>query len=209
MIEKQIRSNMEDWSIIVREQAAFTLWTLAGSLKQQRKMIAEKIGIAQILSMIMSKSEKLQFVGSKCIFSLALENAHYQHVIIRENTVDQLLRLLRMEKTSNRVILATVEAIAALCIGVAHVNNDLAQSELIDKGAIKTLLEILDKTNNKYIHVETAHSLACLMLNLQHDEYVNNISKNIDIKAIVDLLKTDDLVINQFFPLSSNNTVNI
>ena len=40
---------MEDWSILVREQAAFTLWALAGVKKSQRKMIAEKIGIQQIL----------------------------------------------------------------------------------------------------------------------------------------------------------------
>lgn len=40
---------MEDWSILVREQAAFTLWTLAGDKKPQRKMISERIGIQQIL----------------------------------------------------------------------------------------------------------------------------------------------------------------
>ena len=63
----QIKSNMDDWSIIVREQAAITLWTLAGSQKPQRKLIAEKIGISQIISMLMSKSEKLQYVGCKCM----------------------------------------------------------------------------------------------------------------------------------------------
>lgn len=40
---------MEDWSILVREQAALTLWTLAGSKKSQRKSIAERIGLQQIL----------------------------------------------------------------------------------------------------------------------------------------------------------------
>lgn len=40
---------MEDWPILVREQAALTLWTLAGIKITQRKMIAEKIGIQQIM----------------------------------------------------------------------------------------------------------------------------------------------------------------
>jgi hypothetical protein len=107
----------------VREQAAFTLWSLAGSQKPQRKMIAEKIGISQILSMIMSKSERLQFVGLKCMQALVLENVTYQNLIIKENGIEQLIRLLRanVEKsTSARVTLAAVETVAALCFGIGY-----------------------------------------------------------------------------------------
>ena len=76
---------MEDWSIIVREQAAITLWTLAGTDKPQRKAIAEKIGIPQIISMLMSKSEKLQYVGCKCMIALVLEDVHFQNQILSDN----------------------------------------------------------------------------------------------------------------------------
>lgn len=183
---------MEDWSIIVREQAAFTLWTLAGDQKSQRKMIAEKIGIPQILSMVMSKSEKLQYVGVKCMESLVLENLNFQGLILNENGIEQLIRLLKNEKTSSRVVLATVQAIAALCIDIAHVNNELTQNELVDRDAVQLLLDLLDRqADNKHILIATAHALGCLVLNRENDELVE---QRLNLKSIVDLVHTDDLV---------------
>lgn len=182
---------MEDWSIIVREQAAVTLWTLAGTQKPQRKAIAEKVGISQIISMLMSKSEKLQYVGAKCVIALVLENLNNQNLILKENGVDPLIRLLKLEKTSHRVTLAVVETIGALCVDIAHVNNERTQKELIEKGALGLLLQILEKPPTKFIQIETAHAIACLILNRPNDEYVN---KRLDIRIILNLLNTDDLV---------------
>ena len=139
---------MEDWSIIVREQAANALWTLAGSLKPQRIMIAEKIGISQIISMLMSRSEKLQYVGCKCVIALVFENLKYQNIILKENCVDHLIRLLKFgNQISNRVTLACIETVGALCVDIAHVNNHTAQASLIDKGAIELLINLIE--NNK------------------------------------------------------------
>ena len=186
---------MEDWSIIVREQAAITLWTLAGSHKPQRKSIAEKIGISQIISMLMSKSEKLQFVGCQCMIALVLEDINYQNQILKENGIDPLIRLLRIEKTSNRVVLAIFETIGALCVDIAHVNNQLTQVELADKGAIDIILDILNNPPPRYaqsfIEIETTHALACLILNRPIDPEVES---RIIIKSILDLIKTNDLV---------------
>lgn len=186
---------MEDWSIIVREQAAVTLWTLAGTQKPQRKLIAEKVGISQIISMLMSKSEKLQYVGAKCVISLVLENISYQNLILKENGIDPLIRLLKLEKTTHRVILAVVETIGALCVDIAHVNNDKTQRELAEKGAINLLLQILENPPTKFIQIETAHAIACLILNRPKDLYIN---RRLDIKIILDLIDTDELVIKGF-----------
>ena len=198
---------MEDWSIIVREQAASTLWTLAGSQKPQQKAIAEKIGIPQIISMLMSKSERLQYVGCKCMIALVLENLSLQNQILKENGVDTLIRLLKMEKTSHRVIMAIVETIGALCVDIAHVNNELTQQELADKGAIELLIRLLQKPPNKQIQVETAHAIACLILNKPNDEALN---ERLNIPLILDLIKIDDLVrnFNHFRPLDVRNDLN-
>ena len=186
---------MEDWSIVVREQAAITLWTLAGTDKPQRKSIAQKIGISQIISMLMSKSEKLQFVGCKCMIALVLEDASYQNQILEENGSDPLIRLLRTDKTSNRVILAIFETIGALCVDIAHVNNKLTQDELMEKGALDIILSILNnpppKYNNQFIQVEISNALACLILNRQMEP---EIEEQINIRTILNLIKTDDLV---------------
>jgi hypothetical protein len=186
-----IKSNMEDWSIIVREQAAITLWTLAGIQKPQRRAIAEKIGSSQILSMLMSKSEKLQYVGCKCMIALVLENVKYQNLILKENGTDPLIRLLRYEKTSSRVILSILETIAALCVDIAHVNNPRTQLDLTEKGTIDLVLNILNNPPTKYIQIETAYALACLTLNRPNLE---GIKDKINIELILNLINEENLV---------------
>ena len=150
---------MEDWSIIVREQAAQTLWTLAGSHKPQQKIIAEKLGIPQIISMLMSKSESLQYVGCKSLIALVTEDIIYQNQVLRENGVDTLIRLLKSPKTSDRVIMAIVETIGALCVDIAHVNNRLTQEELTEKGGLEFLVRLLHNPPNKYIQIETMQAI--------------------------------------------------
>lgn len=47
----------------VKEQAACALWSLAGQTKTQQRYIAERIGIQQLIEILLRDSEKLQFVG--------------------------------------------------------------------------------------------------------------------------------------------------
>jgi hypothetical protein len=75
--------NQENLSILIREQAACTLWALAGSKKPQRKSIAEKIGVLQIIIMLLSQSEKLQYVGCRCLIALVDENTYYQRLLLK------------------------------------------------------------------------------------------------------------------------------
>jgi hypothetical protein len=183
---------MDDWSIIVREQAAITLWTLAGSLKPQRIMIAEKIGISQIVSMLMSRSEHLQYVGCKCVIALVFENAKYQITILKENCIDHLIRLLKFDKISTRVKLACIETVGALCVDIAHVNNAVCQASLADKGAIHLLIDIIERSHHeKEIQIEAAHTYACLVLNKQKND---DLLPQLNLNLILDLINTNDLV---------------
>jgi hypothetical protein len=184
---------MEDWSVIVREQSAITLWALAGSLKPQRKQIAERIGIQQIVNMIMAKSEKLQYVGAKCMISLVIESRHYQNIILKENGVDSLIKLLRAENSSHRVLLSVVETVGAMCVDIAHVNNRLAQNELAEKEAGTLLLELVRNPPSKLVQIEATHALACLMLNKRPQDDEDN-PIHLDVSYVVDLIDTDDLV---------------
>ena len=51
------------WSIEVKEQGACALWALAGQTKTQQKDIAERVGISQLIEILLLSSEKLQYVG--------------------------------------------------------------------------------------------------------------------------------------------------
>lgn len=142
--------------------------------------------------MLLSKSDKLQYVGCKCIIALVLENITNQKLISKENTIEILLKLLRSEKTSLHVVLAIVQTIAALCVDVAHVNNTETQNELMEKGAFEILIPILEEPPSKDIQIETAHTIACLLLgNTKTEEYVNN---KLDLTIIMKLFNQEDRV---------------
>ena len=47
----------------VKEQGACSLWSLAGSGKMQQKYIAERISISHLMDMLLTSSDKLQYVG--------------------------------------------------------------------------------------------------------------------------------------------------
>src|SRR6218665_2562719 len=53
------------FSLEVKEQAAVSLWSLAGQTNTRQRFIAEIIGIAMLIEMLLRDSEKLQYVG-KC-----------------------------------------------------------------------------------------------------------------------------------------------
>ena len=113
---------------------------------------------------------------------------------ISSTGIDPLIRLLRTDKTSNRVVLAIFETIGALCVDIAHVNNKFTQIELHEKGAIEIILQILNNPPAKYVHsfiqIETSHALACLILNRPTEPEIED---EINIKLIMGLIKTNDL----------------
>jgi len=49
---------------VVKEQGACALWAIAGHTKPQQRSIAERIGVTQIIDMLLLKSEQLQYVGN-------------------------------------------------------------------------------------------------------------------------------------------------
>ena len=56
---------------MVKEQGACALWAIAGHTKPQQRDIAEKVGVTQIIDMLLLKSEQLQYVGECYQDSLA------------------------------------------------------------------------------------------------------------------------------------------
>ena len=55
---------LQVWSMEVKEQGACSLWALAGQTKTQQKEISERIGVPQLIDMLLLQSEKLQYVGA-------------------------------------------------------------------------------------------------------------------------------------------------
>ena len=65
--------------------------------------------------------------------------------------------------------------------------------DLIEKGALELLTNILEKPFNKEIQINTAHALACLLLN-QPEERLVDINYNLNLEFMLNLIIIDDLV---------------
>ena len=74
---------------------ATALWALAGENIENQKRIAELIGINILVDMLMTKSEKLQFVAGMALTALGKEDIANQNRISEEGGIMPLVRILR------------------------------------------------------------------------------------------------------------------
>ena len=111
----------------IREQAALSLWALGGQIKFQQRLVAECIGIPQIVTMLLSPSEKLQYVALNAIIALTEEDEHNQKRLYNENILTPLFRLLKQyEQLSHRVLLMLIRVFGVLCIGTVELRHILS-----------------------------------------------------------------------------------
>ncbi len=186
----QIKENTEDWSIAVCEQAARTLWSLAGSEKLQQRLIAEKIGTLEIITMLLTKSIELQYVACKSIIAFVSENLNNQLLIAKENTIEILLKLLKNETTDLKVVLVILQTIASLCVDIAMVNNEKIQIEFINKGAFNILIPLIENHSNKNVKIEAFNAISCINLgNHVSEDILNN---KLNINKIFDFIYEED-----------------
>lgn len=63
------------FQVDVREQAAASLWALAGQTLKQQKLMAEQMGIPLILDLLLSSSDKMQYVGTASYIFAVIKHA--------------------------------------------------------------------------------------------------------------------------------------
>jgi len=106
------------WSDSVQERGASALWCLAGDHPTQQRKISELIGSAQIVEMLISKSNILQNIGCQAIAAWARNSKKSQKLLAKSSIISPLIRLLRLERTTKSVLHAVIVAINSLCIGI-------------------------------------------------------------------------------------------
>ena len=74
---------------------ATALWALAGDNIDNQKRIAETIGINILVDMLMTKSEKLQYVSGMALTALGKEDMANQNRISEGGGIIPLVRILR------------------------------------------------------------------------------------------------------------------
>ncbi|XP_028847606.1 ankyrin and armadillo repeat-containing protein isoform X2 [Denticeps clupeoides] len=176
----------------VREQGAVSLWALAGQTLRQQKQMAEHIGYHFILDLLLSPSDKMQYVGCQGVIALSRECRTHQDGFCEENGVPPLVRLLRSTRTKERTLRSVITALGSLCIGIAHTNNTKSQRQIFEEKAIPSLLELFQKHSSLQIKVQVAQTLACVLLGNQKLQRAFWEQDKFSYKSLLDLLQLPD-----------------
>ncbi|XP_041940339.1 ankyrin and armadillo repeat-containing protein [Alosa sapidissima] len=161
---KHLLRLLKVFQVDIREQGAVSLWALAGQTLRQQKQMAESIGYHYILDLLLSSSDRMQYVGCQAVIALSHDCSAHQNGLLKENVVPPLVRLLRGTRTKERTLLSVITALASLCMGVAHTNNTTSQGIIYEEKAIPTLLELLKTHESLHVKVQVAQTLACVLL---------------------------------------------
>ncbi|GAB1601052.1 hypothetical protein Ahia01_000383400 [Argonauta hians] len=171
---------LKDIDDSVREQGMCALWTLAGHTRPQQKIVAETIGIPNIMKMLLHiKSEKLLLVGCLSAIGLVKEDMVQQKQLVDAEVLPQLVRLLHNKQLAHRVTAMVVKLLGVLCIGVAYTNNQFVQSKMAQEGTIPVLVQLLDQVCTAVeMTVEVVTTLACIVLhNTTNQQILQNETK--------------------------------
>ncbi|XP_031749764.1 ankyrin and armadillo repeat-containing protein isoform X2 [Xenopus tropicalis] len=194
-VTKHISKLLKVFQLEVREQGSTTLWALAGQTRKQQKAMAEYIGYKCIIDMLLSPSDKMQYIGGEAIIALCKDSRHYQCQICEGNGIGPLVRLLRSPKVANGTLIRIIKALGIMCIGVAFINNPVAQEKIVEENAIPTLLHLLKTQNSLHVKAEVACTLACIVL--RNSNLQDSLKEMEDVKYsdILDLLYASDKAI--------------
>uniref|UniRef100_A0A8C3I6V2 Ankyrin and armadillo repeat containing n=1 Tax=Chrysemys picta bellii TaxID=8478 RepID=A0A8C3I6V2_CHRPI len=185
-------SNFQAFHLTVKEQGATTLWALAGQTLKQQKLMAEQIGYNFIIDMLLSPSDKMQYVGGEAVIALSKDSKLHQNQICEGNGIGPLVRLLRSTKIAEGTLLSVIRALGTICIGVAHTNNPVSQENIVDEQALPILVHLLKNHNSLQIKVEVAYSLACIVLRNSNLQTVLQEEEGFDYSDVLELLNAPD-----------------
>ncbi|MEE6490361.1 hypothetical protein FKM82_015857 [Ascaphus truei] len=170
-VAKPILKLLKVFQLEVREQGCTALWALAGQTLKQQKTMAEQIGYNFIIDMLLSPSDKMQYVGGQAVIALSRDSKRHQDQICEGNGISPLVRLLRNSRVAVGTLLSIIKALGTMCIGVAHISNPVTQDKISEEQALPTLVHLLKTHSSLEIKVEVACTLACIVLRnakLQH-----------------------------------------
>ncbi|KAM4697814.1 ankyrin and armadillo repeat-containing protein [Rhinophrynus dorsalis] len=167
-VSKHLSKLLKVFQLEVREQGSTTLWALAGQTRKQQKTMAEHIGYNFIIDMLLSPSDKMQYVGGEAVIALCKNSKHHQDQICEGNGIGPLVRLLRNSKVAHGTLISIIKALGTMCIGVAHINNPFTQEKVVEEQAFPTLIHLLKTHSSLKIKVEVACTLASIVVRNFH-----------------------------------------
>ena len=148
----------------VKVSGGCALWAIAGGLISNQRLIATHMGLELLVDMLTVHNEKLDYVCSEALGSLASELGDNQTRIARVGGVKPLVEVLTLP-TSQRVCLSVIHTLAALTTKTALVPNTDLQKSIATARGIVILASIVEAPRaTEVVRVEAACTLAKLVI---------------------------------------------
>ncbi|KAL8590568.1 hypothetical protein ACOMHN_011004 [Nucella lapillus] len=164
----------------LQEKTAMALWALAGDDLNEKREMANGIGVQTLIEFTNSMSENLHLIGSEGLGVLAQGPLNQQSQIGSANGVYPLVRLLRSD--SEEIVLSVIRSLRHLCVGVGNVANRRNQNTISTSRGIKLLVALMVHSHSQRIQVESAFTLGCVCLG--NNEILDEIQGNLDFSYV-------------------------
>ena len=146
----------------VQEKTASALWALAGNGVEERRAMAARIEVNQLIEFLGSLSETLKYIGSEGLGVLAHGAHNRQDEIADANGVYPLVRILKEDK--EYLVISAIRSIRHLCLSVGYIPHKRNQSTTAQARGLKYLIALMTLSKSELVQVEAALTLASVSL---------------------------------------------
>lgn len=147
---------------VVQEKTASALWALAGNGIEERRAMAARIEVNQLIEFLGSLSETLKYIGSEGLGVLAQGAHNRQDEIAEANGIYPLVRILKENK--EYLVVSAIRSLRHLCLSVGYIPHKRNQSMTAQARGLKYLIALMTLSKSELIQVEAALTLASVSL---------------------------------------------
>lgn len=176
----------------VKVCGASALWSIAGSHIKSRRLVANFIGIDTVVDLMTTRDDKLYYVCSEALGTLATELGSNQNRISDLGGVVPLVDILLCQ-TSEKVYISILETLELLIVKPGLVPNHTLQKAVADNRGLTTLAGLVVSPMSEVLRVKAACTLAKVILNNPENEVkLSQLSKFTHL-SLIKLLGSSDI----------------
>jgi len=146
----------------VRDTAARALWIVASFDVEERRKIAELMGMKLFIEFLGTESLNFNLIGAEGLEVLSRSPRIKLSPEEQVNGVQALVGLLNTGK--NGAPANVLAAMRALCVAIGYVPRTPNQTALVKINGIVSLMSLIAQSEDTLIQVEAMHTLACVSL---------------------------------------------
>lgn len=175
----------------VKVCAGTALWAVAGDHTENRRAIAQFMGLDTLIDLLAIHDTRLDYVTSEALGALAGQLGNYRCSIHELGGLIPLVESL-VRKSSEQVYISVLNTLGTLLVKAGLVPNPQLQKAVADARGLVFITALLLSPQPESIRVNAACTLAKLVLNNKENEDKLNKQTEFSYLAVLKLLGSDE-----------------